>query len=318
MAEATCRSIIDLLRTAIARSGPNTHSALVVPDPSAPLTNALLLQHHHRLLLSHLPGLDPSINLVTGTRITETVGKVAVDLRETRIENKRVREKKENKGAVENFGANLAHLLNLFQVTDAKDLPPVWEALTRATKHQQLLVLHRAFNRAAEDMGLRAPTIATASLLNLVLAIGFRMESWYGLTTGLDTFVLGQHTSTVRKFLRGQADRHAMVASDAGAPSLADVEILAAPDGVNLPRNFLMACGKWLWTQLIVGTCFGVDHNAYNCLKEFREEMLTRETELEVYVPSDTSLRLQLLVLILRHAQIRWLNWITAQLGKTS
>ena len=49
-------------------------------------------------------------------------------------------------------------------------------------------------------MGLRAPTIATPSLLKLVLALGFKMESRDDLTTGLDPFVLVQHTSTVRKF----------------------------------------------------------------------------------------------------------------------
>ena len=53
-----------------------------------------------------------------------------------------------------------------------------------------------------------------------------------------------------------------MVASGAGAPSLAYVGILSAPNGVTLPRNFLMARRKWLRTWLIVGTCFGVDHNA--------------------------------------------------------
>ena len=55
-----------------------------------------------------------------------------MELRETRIENKRVRYKKDNKGTAEYFGANLVHLLNLFQVTDSKDLPPVWEALARS------------------------------------------------------------------------------------------------------------------------------------------------------------------------------------------
>ena len=93
------------------------------------------------------------------------VGEVAVELRETRLENKRVREGKERKGAAEYFGANLNHLLNLVQVTDAQDLPPVWETLTRASKHQQLLVLQRAFYGTAEEMGLCAPTIATPSLL---------------------------------------------------------------------------------------------------------------------------------------------------------
>ena len=93
-------------------------------------------------------------------------------------------------------------------------------------------------------MDLRAPTIATPSLLKLVLALGFRMESRDDLTTGLHPFVLGQHTATVRKFLRIQADRYAMVASGTGAPSLADVEILSAPGGVTLPRNFSMARGQ--------------------------------------------------------------------------
>ena len=70
----------------------------MVPKPSAPLPDKLLIQHHHRLLLSYLPGLDPGINCAAGTRIAETAGEVEVELRETRLENKRVWEKKENKG----------------------------------------------------------------------------------------------------------------------------------------------------------------------------------------------------------------------------
>ena len=97
-------------------------------------------------------------------------------------------------------------------------------------------------------MGLRDPTIATPSLLKLVIALGFRMESRYDLTMRLHPFVIGQHTAFFRKFLCSQADWYAMVASRAGAPSLVDIEILSAPDGVTLPRNFLMARGQWLQT----------------------------------------------------------------------
>ena len=107
-------------------------------------------------------------------------------------------------------------------------------------------------------MGLCAPTIATPSLLKLVLALGFRMESRDKLTTVLHPFVLGQHIATVRKFLRGQADLYTMGASGTRASSLADTEILSAPDGVILPRNFSMARGQWLRTRLITVTCFGV------------------------------------------------------------
>ena len=103
-AEEAFRPIVDWLRAALTRSGPDTLSPLVVPDPSAPLPDALLLEHRHRLLLGHLPGLDPSINCAAGTGIAETVGEVAVELRETRLDNKRVREGKERKGAAEYFG----------------------------------------------------------------------------------------------------------------------------------------------------------------------------------------------------------------------
>ena len=283
--EEVFRPLIDWLRAALVRAGPDTYSALMVPEPSAPLLNALLPQHRHRLLLSHLTRLDLSINRAAGTRIAKMVGEVAVELRETQLENKRFRKKKEHKGAVKYFDANLAHLLNLVQVTKAKDLPPHLGGPDEGLQNQQLLVLHRVFDAASEDMGLRAPTIATSSLLKFVLALGFRMESRDDLTTGLHPFVLGQHTAMVRKFLRGQAHRYSMVSSGAGAPSLADVEILSAPNGVTLPHNFSMARGQWLRTRLIFGTCFGVDHNTSEDLREFGEEMSARETELEEYSP---------------------------------
>ena len=287
-------------------------------DPLAPLSNALILQHRHRILLRHLPGLDPSINRATGAHIAEPFGELAVELRETRLENKRVQDKKENKVAAVYFGANLAHLLNLVQVTETKDLPPVWESLAQATKHQQLLVFKRAFNTATEDMGLRAPTIATPFLVKLVLLLRFQMESRDDLMTGLHPFVLGHHKATVRKFLLGQANRYAMVDSGADALCLADVEILSAPSGVTLQRNFSMARGQWLSTRMIVGTCFYVDHNASEGLKEFGGKMSARETDLEEYIPCDAALRSQVLALILCHAQIRWSNWISVQWGKTS
>ena len=96
-----------------------------------------------------------------------------------------------------------------------------------------------------------------------------------------------------------------MVASRTGSPLLADVEILSAPDGVTLPRNFSMARGQWLRKRLIVATCFGVDHNTLEGLKEFGEELLASETELEEYISRDATLLPQIPALLLQHAQIR-------------
>ena len=103
-----------------------------------------------------------------------------------------------------------------------------------------------------------------------------------------------------------------MVVSRTGAPSLADVEILSAPDGVTLPWNFSMAHGQWIRTRLIVGTFFGVDHNASEGLRVFGKELSARETELEEYLPRDASILPQIPALIFRHAQIRWSNWLAS------
>ena len=46
--------------------------------------------------------------------------------------------------------------------------------------------------------------------------------------------------------------------------------------------------------------------------------MSARETELEEYIPRYLALLPQIPSLILRHAQIRWSNWLAAQWGKTS
>ena len=53
-------------------------------------------------------------------------------------------------------------------------------------------------------------------------------------------------------------------------------------------------------------------------LQNFGEELSARETDLEEYIPRDATLLPQIPALLLRHTQIRWSNWMTAQWGKTS
>ena len=151
---------------------------------------------------------------------------------------------------------------------------------------------------------MRSPTIGTPSLLKLVLILVLQMEIQDDLTTGIHPFVLFRHMATVRKFLCGHADQYSMVASGAGDPSLADVEFLLAPDRVTLLKNLSIGHGQWIRTQLIVRTSFGVDHNTSKGLKDFGEEMLARETDLEEYILCNLALRPQVPALILYHAQI--------------
>ena len=79
-AEDACRPFNNWIRATIARAVLDNYSTLILLEPSATLRDALLLQHLHRLLLSHMPGLYPSINQAAGTRISKKVREVAVKL----------------------------------------------------------------------------------------------------------------------------------------------------------------------------------------------------------------------------------------------
>ena len=85
-------------------------------------------------------------------------------------------------------------------------LNAVWAELTTASKLHQLLVLQRALNKAAADLSLRAPTVATPALLKMVLGMDFCFASKDEISLGLHAFTLVQHTAAQRKLLKTRAD----------------------------------------------------------------------------------------------------------------
>ena len=113
-------------------------------------------------------------------------------------------------------------------------LNTVWAELTTASKSQQLLVLQRSLNKAAPDLSLRAPTVATPALLKTVLGLEFCLASNDNLSSGLDALTLGQHTAARQKLLKTRADCYELMAGGHAAPRLADAEELVPLDGVTI------------------------------------------------------------------------------------
>ena len=100
----------------------------------------------------------------------------------------------------------------------------MWAELTTASKLQQLLVLQRALNKAAADLSLWAPTVATPALLKMVLGLDFFLARKDDLSSGFHTVTLGQYTAAHRKLLKTRADRHNIMAGGHAAPILANAE----------------------------------------------------------------------------------------------
>ena len=141
-------------------------------------------------------------------------------------------------------------------------LNALWAELTTASKSQQLLVLQRALNKAAADLSLRAPTVATPALLKKVLGLDLCLASKDNLSSGLHAFTLGQHTAACQKLLKIRADRHNLMAGGHAAPSLADAKELVATDGVTISTLHGQARGQHNRLRILGHDFFGERHTS--------------------------------------------------------
>ena len=237
-----------------------------------------------------------------------------MEMRADHEERKEARDKKaKQKGPKELFGTYLPHLLRLTQVEEVVSLNAVWVDLTTASKSHQLLVLQRALNKAAADLTLRAPTVATLALLKMVLGPDFCLTSKDDLSSGLHAFTLVQHTAARRKLLKTRVDRHNLMAGDHASPSLANAEELVASNGVTIPTSHEQSRGQHNRLRILGHALFRERHMSSKQLKTFGQEMGQQEQELEEYVPRERHLRPHVPAFITRWVHIRWSNWLAQQ-----
>ena len=138
-----------------------------------------------------------------------------------------------------------------------------------------MLVLKRALNKAAADLSLHAPTVATTALLKMVLGLYLCFSIKDNLSSGLHAFTLGQHTAARRKLLKTHADRHNLMTGGHAAPSLADAEV--SPNGMTIPTSHGQARGQHKRLRILGHALFGERHTSSKQLKMFGQEMGRRE-----------------------------------------
>ena len=171
----------------------------------------------------------------------------------------------------------MPHLLRLTQVEEVVKLNSVWVELTNASKSQQLLVLQRALNKAAAELSLQAPTVATPALLKMVLGLDFCLASKDDHSLGLHAFTLVQHTAARRNLLKTRVERHNLMAGGHATPSLADAEELVASDGVMILTLYGQSRGQHNRLRILGHVLFRERHTPSKQLKAFGQEMGRRE-----------------------------------------
>ena len=134
-------------------------------------------------------------------------------------------------------------------------------------------MLHQALNKAATDLSLQAPTVATPALLKMMLGLDFYLASKDDLSSGLHAFALGQHTAAYRKLLKTRKDRHSLMAGGHAAPSLYDAGELVAPDGVTIPTTHGQSHGQHNRLRILGHALFEERHTLSKYLKTFGQEI---------------------------------------------
>ena len=93
-------------------------------------------------------------------------------------------------------------------------------------------------------------------------------------------------------------------------PSLADTNILEAPDGVYLLVTLLQVWGQLTRTQVIYSCMIRVNADVMGNPEDFLYIIQEEQPMLLYYVPHDASLRPQFSSLLARWVHIRFSNWL--------
>ena len=181
----------------------------------------------------------------------------------------------------------------------------MWKVLEDSPKRQQLTTIQRAFYDIARRLSIRAHIIATSSLLNMDLSLGFRLDHREDPGTDLHNFCLGQHSSTAWNVLKDRVDPHQVIVDGGISPTLADASYLTAPYGVSFPETVAMARSAYACLWVVIDTLPGRDHPISQGMNVAILMLIGKETELEEYPPRDPSLKPNILALLNWWTQIR-------------
>ena len=136
----------------------------------------------------------------------------------------------------------------------------LWPALKRAPKYRQLAELQDQLDWTAYALGIKLSTVAMPSPLKKIVTLGMRMRDPEDLTRGVQPFILGQYTAARRKSAAISSKQYYTVVGGGAAPSIANADVLSAPDGMYLTLTFIQARGQLTRTRVIHACLFGENY----------------------------------------------------------
>jgi hypothetical protein len=153
--EVACLALVKCLHAALTRTIAGAAPALALSEAMiAPLADAVLLDHHQRILDKDFLELNHQLVSLQQNQITMSLGNLIRDNRATREVVHAEQEKSKGKSPFDMLGeVGLQKILRWSQVKESADLQAIWKDLATAKKSQQLAVLQWAVDKVKDNMG---------------------------------------------------------------------------------------------------------------------------------------------------------------------
>jgi hypothetical protein len=280
--EDSCRALIKYLQAAITRSAANAEPLLSLADaPTAPLADAVLLEHRRRILCDDFPELDQEVGRRQQDQIAASIGELVRDNQAAREAARQEKQREKAKGVEEMLGeTGVQKLLRWSQVETTADVQEVWRDLAKAKKAQQLGVLQWAVDKTKDELGeSELQSIVTPATLEVVKSLRLAMVTNDHVSTGLQPFLFPEEA--IEGALSAKALYEAMY-DGSSAPPLSDFSIvMQAKPGA--PRAIYQARNQVRRVHVLLIVLFGEDHRLTKAYERFYLRFSSAEAELHRY-----------------------------------
>jgi len=314
--EEACRALVKYLQAAITRSAAQGEPLLTLQDaPTAPLADALLLEHRQRLLMEDFPELDHSMEGRQQDMIAVSIGELVRDNQAAREEARQEKQRERAKGIHEMLGATgVQRLMRWSQVEQVADLQEIWRDLAKAKKAQQLGVLQWAVDQAKEELGEpELQFLVTPAILDMVKTLRFTMITTDHVSTGIQPFMFPEEA--LEGALSSKAIYEALYEGRNAPPLSEFAAVMQAKPGA--PKAIYQARHQVRRVYIVLLVLLGEDHCFTRAYNQFYQRFTSAEADLHRYQQGLTTAREQLLfpTKILKRNAIDLSHWFEAQGG---
>jgi hypothetical protein len=292
--EVACRALIKYLQAALTQSAVNAKPLLALAEaPTAPLADAMLLEHRRRILCEDFPELDQEAGRRQQDQIAVSISELVRDNQVAREEAREERQREKVKRVEEMLRATgVQKLLRWSQVAATAEVPNIWRDLAKAKKAQQLGVLQWAVDKTKDELGeSELQFIITPAVLEMVKSLRFAMVTNDHVSTGMQPFMFPEEA--IEGALSSKALYEAMY-DGSNAPPLSEFAIVmqakpGAPQAIYQARNQVRR------VHILLMVLLGDDHRLTKAYERFYLRFTSSEAELHRHQQGLVTARDQLL-----------------------